>query len=736
MAEDIKGFMASQYCANLLSDFDSGNFIEKLDREENISSLKLADIFNYIVRRSDIATINNDTQLKPAIVYLIRHKNFNVEDSLRKDFSNQTWVEYCFEHQRYWIIAEVIYLIYESDKILDFNLLFYGSVKNILSCLYKNNKESKLILKTKIAYDIYLVLFNIIVANKADLVNEIRELFENIFFNDFPYSSLFINNEDKFDCNESLMTVNDIYGKNVFMEVLGSRHLQPEQHIAFINNLKSIGISNNPSFYAEKLKDGFNNNIFHKIPLFVIGSLYKTIPLTKEVISLFFEENIYQNAPISRIKTKQFNDTDLITVENPLVMFMLQFMPLSPNNYMTYFNIRKKCESYSESYKEFFAVNLKHYSYGEVSLSESDLTKVAAGYYEIDWKRYNLVDFMDFCLKAHCETLPKGYHRYSETMHVEKVLKTHFIFDEIDIEKLKESSSTKEKGSVSLIWLDKIVNMKGKRILAPNVNILKEIDDLRSMFPNFSEYLDFVEDNTYLNEVSRGFFHLPPSLLLSRPGIGKTFFLSELSSRIGTFYDMINMESINGGFSLTGGTAMYSESDAGRIFKNMHVSPYANPIFVLDEIDKIAKDSRYPVEPVLLPLLEEHSAKNFKDEFIGMRCDISHVTWAATANDINAISQPVKDRFDIFEIQSPTFDERKILAQNIYKKVLTNTKSEGYFNNTLSNESLDYLCQGSESSRTMRKDLTKALARAAREKRKEIIVSDIKATENKRPFGF
>ena len=734
MAEDIKGFMVAQYCSDLLSAFDSGKFIEKLDKEENISSLRLADIFNYIIRRSDIATVNNDTQLKPAIVHLIRHKNFSIEESLRKDFSNQTWVECCFEHQRYWIIAEVIYLIYENDKIADFNLLFDDSVKNILACLYQNHKENKLILRTKLAHDIYFVLFSVIIANKADYVNEIRELFENVFFSDFPYGSLF-GKEDKFDFNEDLMSVNNIYGKNVFMEVLSSRHLQPYQYTAFIKNLEAIGISNNPSFYIEKLKDEFNNNIFHKIPLFVVGSMNKVIPLTKEVIALFFEKNKYESIPIERIRAKQFNDTDFITLENPLFMFMLQFMPLSAENYLKYCNKRETCEKNSVCYKEFFDLKLIEDDAGKISFSLPDIAKVASGYYKNYWEQYALTDFMDFCLQKHREELPKGYHRYSDTINVEKGLKKHFIFNDSDIKKVEEALSTKEKESVSLIWLNKIKTVKGERILVSNDNILKEIDGLREMFPNFSEYLDFVEDNIYLNNVSRGFFHLPPSLLLSSPGIGKTFFLSELSSRIGTFHDMINMESVSAGFSLTGMTAMYSESDAGRIFKNMHVSPYANPIFVLDEIDKLAQ-SNHPVEPVLLPLLEEHTARNFKDEFIGIRCDISRVIWAATANDINAISQPIKDRFEVFEIQTPTFDERKILAQSIYKKVLANTKSEHYFNKTLSNEALDYLCRGSESSRTMRKDLTKALARAAREKRKEIIVSDIKSTENKKPFGF
>lgn len=736
MAEDIKGFMVSYYCSDLLSNFDSAEFIEKISKEESISSLKLADIFNYIVRRSDIATVNNDTQLKPALSHLIKHKNFRVEDSLLKDFSDQSWIEHCFEHQRYWIIAEVIYLIHEKDNLSYFDLLFSGSIKNILDILYKHHKENKLIVKTKMANEIYYILFHVITTDKSRYVNEISKLFENVLFEGFPYNNLFSSDEDKFYFNEGLMSVKNVYGKNVFMESLKSRTLQINQHKSFNTNLQNMGISNNAYFYTETLKDDSNNNIFHKIPLFTAAKMNKIIPLTKEIISLFFEENEYGHMPIERIKTKQYDESDLIAVEHPLLMFMFQFMPLNSENYGKYLQVREECEKNSVRYKEFFSLKLTEDSSGKISFSHSDMMGMALGYYKDSWLQYNLDNFMLFCEEKHREDLPDGYCRYSDTIKIEKALKKCFIFDDADMEKLKEASSTKEKGSVSLIWLDKIVSMKGERILASNDNILREINDLRGMFPNFNEYLDFIEDNIYLNEVSRGFFHLPPSLLLSGPGIGKTFFLSELSARVGTFYDMINMESINGGFGLTGGTPMYSESDAGRIFKNMHISPYANPIFVLDEIDKIGKESRYPVEPVLLPLLEEHSAKNFKDEFVGMRCDISRVTWAATANDINAISQPIKDRFEVFEIKTPTFDERKILAQNIYKKVLINTKTEGHFNSALSNESLDYLCQGSESSRTMRKDLTKALARAARENRKEIIISDIKATENKKPFGF
>jgi len=175
MREDIKGFIVSQYCSDLLSDFDSNEFINKLNKEENVSSLRLADIFNYIVRRTDVATINNDTQLKPALSYLIRHKNFRIEDSLLRDFSDKSWVEYCFQYQRYWIIAEVIYLIHEKNDNSYFTLLFGESIKNIFDLLYNHHKENKLIINTKIAYEIYYILLYVIISDKSRYINEIKK---------------------------------------------------------------------------------------------------------------------------------------------------------------------------------------------------------------------------------------------------------------------------------------------------------------------------------------------------------------------------------------------------------------------------------------------------------------------------------------------------------------------------------------------------------------------------------
>ncbi len=83
--------------------------------------------------------------------------------------------------------------------------------------------------------------------------------------------------------------------------------------------------------------------------------------------------------------------------------------------------------------------------------------------------------------------------------------------------------------------------------------------------------------------------------------------------------------------------------------------PIGNPIIVLDEIDKESSDSRYPLNTVLLPILEKSTAKRFTDEFInGMSWDISYMSFFATANSLQGISEPLLSRLQVMQIAPPT----------------------------------------------------------------------------------
>ena len=90
---------------------------------------------------------------------------------------------------------------------------------------------------------------------------------------------------------------------------------------------------------------------------------------------------------------------------------------------------------------------------------------------------------------------------------------------------------------------------------------------------------------------------------------------------------------------LTGASAQWQNARPGKIAQALIEGEYANPVVVLDEIDKSGGDHRYDPMGALYTLLERDTAASFKDEFIDVDMDASHILWIATANDDSAIPE-------------------------------------------------------------------------------------------------
>lgn len=271
--------------------------------------------------------------------------------------------------------------------------------------------------------------------------------------------------------------------------------------------------------------------------------------------------------------------------------------------------------------------------------------------------------------------------------------------------------------------LPKIVEKTNLRKMHRVDSFLDNLDDLRRDFPNMTDFIDSVEGTCMLNKLGDGAFHIPPTLLVGPPGIGKTFFLSVLLEKAKVHKTMVHMESLSGGWMLTGASGQWKDAKAGIIFNNIIDSEYANNAIILDEIDKITKGNHSP-ENTLLQVFEEHTAKEFKDEFCPLKLDISNLTWFATANELANISEPMLSRFSVYNIKMPTLAERKILAANIYKYLLS-SKSWGHaFSPVVSQAVLDKICEMEGSIRTMKSDLLNACGKAAKNGRTELRLED------------
>ena len=159
-------------------------------------------------------------------------------------------------------------------------------------------------------------------------------------------------------------------------------------------------------------------------------------------------------------------------------------------------------------------------------------------------------------------------------------------------------------------------------------------------------------------------------LLLGEPGLGKTYFAKKLAQALATGFEFVSMNSLTAGWVLTGASAQWHNARPGKVAQTLIEGEYANPVVVLDEVDKTGGDSRYDPMGALYSLLERDTASHFKDEFIDVDMDASHILWIATANDENVIPEPILNRMNVYPIERPDADGSRRIAIAVYREIL------------------------------------------------------------------
>lgn len=243
-------------------------------------------------------------------------------------------------------------------------------------------------------------------------------------------------------------------------------------------------------------------------------------------------------------------------------------------------------------------------------------------------------------------------------------------------------------------------------------NLFNEFHKLGKQFANFKEVIELCQRNLRLFGLeSPQIISFPPLLLSGPPGVGKTRFMSELAKVMGTDFFSLDFSTITSGFVLNGGSSSWSESSPGFISESIRKSRYANPIIMLDEIDKVASDHRFdPIGP-LYGLLESHTASRYKDEYLEIPMNLSGVLWVATANVPERIPAPIRSRMVEIEIKPPTPEQSRHIVKAIYSELLSTNAWGKHFETDLEDAVIDeFACHPP---RLMKLELEKALANAA-----------------------
>jgi ATP-dependent Lon protease len=261
------------------------------------------------------------------------------------------------------------------------------------------------------------------------------------------------------------------------------------------------------------------------------------------------------------------------------------------------------------------------------------------------------------------------------------------------------------------------------------------MDHLYDDLPNFAEVLDDVKRQLALCEDSRDALEITPLLLLGPPGVGKTHFARALSHLLGTGMGFISMSSMTAGWVLSGASSQWKGARPGKVFETLVDGQYANPVMVVDEIDKAGGEHAYDPLGALYSLLEHDTALAFTDEFAEVPIDASQLIWVATANDARSIPDPILNRMNVYEVQAPDHDAARRIAAKLYHGIRAEHDWGSRFEPQARPEVLDRLAEMAP--REMRRAWMTAFGNAKLDHRDHVLPRDLPEPGHKRgSIGF
>ena len=252
-----------------------------------------------------------------------------------------------------------------------------------------------------------------------------------------------------------------------------------------------------------------------------------------------------------------------------------------------------------------------------------------------------------------------GYMEQLEKLNADKETKEKI---KKEIQRFKAMPGGSQEANVLRTYIETVLEMPWRKTSRDNQDIVHAKEVLEEDHYGLEQVKDRVLEFLAVRALTKKGTS-PILCLVGPPGTGKTSIARSVARALGKKYVRISLGGIHDEAEIRGHRKTYVGAMPGRIADAMRQAGVANPLMLLDEIDKVSGDYRGDVSSALLEVLDGEQNVKFRDHYLEIPLDLSGVLFIATANDVSTIPRPLLDRMEVIEVSSYTENEKFHIAK-------------------------------------------------------------------------